>query len=248
MREDALLAIETQGGLIQSALFDELDGQAHDEGPVLIVLDTLSDLNPSNENDRAKARQFIGIVRSLALKRNCAVLLLAHPSLSGLSSGAGTSGSTAWNNSVRSRLYLSRIAPDGQEIDPDRRILTTKKANYGEIGGEISMVWKAGVFVADGTPDHLDRMAAGTKAERVFLCLLDEFTAQGRYVSANPSNSFGPTVFGALPKAEGVTSRALKLAMNTLFERGEIVVAEHGTGSKARKHIARKGGQIDGEK
>ena len=245
--EDALLAVETQFALIQSTLYDELDGQAHDEDPVLIVIDTLADVFPSNENDRVKVRQFIGILRSLALKRRCAVLLLAHPSLSGLSSGAGTSGSTAWNNSVRSRLYLSRIAPDGQEIDPDKRVLATKKANYGAIGGEIAMTWKAGVFVVDGTPDQLDRMAVGAKAERVFMRLLADFMAQGRYVSANPSSSFAPTVFASHPKAEGMTDRALKLAMNTLFERGEIVISEHGKGAKARKHIAKKGGETRAE-
>lgn len=245
--EDALLAVETQVALIQSALFDELDAQAHDEEPVLIVIDTLADVYPSNENDRAKVRQFVGILRSLALKRRCAVLLLAHPSLAGMSSGTGTSGSTAWNNSVRSRLYLSRIAPDGQEIDPDKRVLATKKANYGAIGGEIAMTWKAGVFVLDGTPEQLDRMAAGAKAERVFMRLLADFTAQGRYVSANPSSSFAPTVFAAHPKAEGMTARALKAAMNALFDRREIVNSTHGKGAKARRHIARNGGQTDVE-
>ena len=89
--EDALLAVETQVALIQSALFEELDARAALENPVLIVLDTLADVFPSNENDRAKVRQFIGILRRLALKRHCAVVLLAHPSLSCLNSGAGTS-------------------------------------------------------------------------------------------------------------------------------------------------------------
>jgi RecA-family ATPase len=240
--EDALLAVETQVALIKSTLFDELDARAELDAPVLIVIDTLADVFPSNENDRAKVRQFVGILRSLALKRRCAVLLLAHPSLTGLSSGSGTSGSTAWNNSVRSRLYLSRIAPDGFEQDPDKRVLATKKANYGRIGGEIAMTWKQGIFVAEGTPAGLDKMAAGAKAERVFMRLLADLTAQGRYVSASPSNAFAPTVFASHPKAEGMTARALKGAMNMLFDRGEIVIAEHGKGAKARKHIALAGG------
>lgn len=245
--EDALLAVETQVALIQSTLFDELDGQAADEQPVLIVIDTLADVYPSNENDRGKVRQFIGILRSLALKRRCAVLLLAHPSLTGLSSGSGTSGSTAWNNSVRSRLYLSRIAPDGQEIDTDKRVLATKKSNYGAIGGEIAMTWKAGVFVVDGTVDQLDRMASGAKAERVFMCLLADFTAQGRFVSASPSNTYAPTLFAAHAKAEGMTKLALRNAMNSLFDRGEIVNEAHGNGVNARNHIACKGSQTNGQ-
>ena len=101
--------------------------------------------------------------------------------------------------------------------------------------------------MVDGTPDQLDRMVVGAKAERVFMRLLADFTAQGRYVSHNPSSSFAPTVFATHPKAEGMTARALKLAMNTLFDRGEICIVERGTGAKARKHIARKGGQTDAQ-
>ena len=236
-----MLAVETQIALMQTALFEELDKRAAEEAPVLIVIDTLADVYPANENDRAKVRQFVGILRGLAIKRKCAVLLLGHPSLTGLNSGTGTSGSTAWNNSVRSRLYLSRISDNGFEPDADARVLSTKKANYGRTGGEINLKWEAGVFVAEAQPTGLDALAAGAKGERVFLKLLDAFTAQGRYVSANPGPTYAPTQFARHPEAEGCTKIAFTAAMNTLFGRGEIVVAEHGSGAKARSHIARKG-------
>ena len=239
--EDALLAVETQVALIQSALFEELDKRAAEEAPALIVIDTLADVYPANENDRAKVRQFVGILRGLALKRNCAVLLLGHPSLTGLNSGSGASGSTAWNNSVRSRLYLSRITDNGFEPDPDARVLSTKKANYSRTGGEINLKWEAGVFVAEAQPTGLDALAAGAKGERVFLKLLDALTAQGRYVSASPGPTYAPTQFASHPEAEGCAKRALKSAMDALFGRGEIVIASHGNGAKARSHIARKG-------
>ena len=239
--EDALLAVETQIALMQSALFEELDKRAAEEAPALIVIDTLADVYPANENDRAKVRQFVGILRGLAIKRKCAVLLLGHPSLTGLNSGTGTSGSTAWNNSVRSRLYLARISDNGFEPDPDARVLSTKKANYGRTGGEINLKWEAGVFVAEAQPTGLDALAAGARGERVFLKLLDTLTAQGRYVSASPGPTYAPTQFASHPEAEGCTKRALKSAMDALFGRGEIVIASHGSGAKARSHIARKG-------
>jgi RecA-family ATPase len=239
--EDALLAVETQIALMQSALFEELDKRAAEETPALIVIDTLADVYPANENDRAKVRQFVGILRGLAIKRKCAVLLLGHPSLTGLNSGTGSSGSTAWNNSVRSRLYLSRISDNGFEPDPDARVLSTKKANYGRTGGEINLKWEAGVFVAEAQPTGLDALAAGARGERVFLKLLDTLTAQGRYVSASPGPTYAPTQFASHPEAEGCTKRALKSAMDALFGRGEIVIASHGSGAKARSHIARKG-------
>ena len=240
--EDALLATldRKSNTLVTTPLFAELDECMGDLKPKLLGLDTLSDLHSGEENSRAHARQFIGMIRGLAIRHSCAVVLLAHPSLTGISSGSGLSGSTAWNNSVRSRLYLERIKDeDGQEPNPDARILSGKKANYARAGAEILMTWRDGVFVSDSPRpvSGLDRMAASAKAERVFLKLLREFTAQGRYVSASPSVTYAPKVFASSPDAEGCTKRALVAAMESLFSKGAIKVATHGSGAKARSHI-----------
>lgn len=239
--EDALLANETKISLMQTALFDEIEARAKDEQPALIVLDTLADMFPANENDRAAVRQFISILRGLALRQKCAVVLLSHPSLTGLSSGTGTSGSTAWNNSVRSRLYLERIIADGYEADPDKRVLSTKKSNYGRIGGELSVTWKHGIFTRDAAPQGLDKLAAGAKAERVFLSILASYEAQGRHVSAQPGPTFAPTQFAKHPDAEGCTKHALRSAMEALLSRGAVEIGTHGTGAKARSHLQKAG-------
>lgn len=245
--EDALLAFDTKLALSKSELFHELERRATIERPSLIVLDTLADIYPANENDRAKVRQFVGILRSLAIARKCAVLVLGHPSLTGMLSGSGTSGSTAWNNSVRSRLYLKRINDGDHEPDPDKRVLSTMKSNYGRAGGEILLTWTDGAFVADREPTGMEIASATARAERVFLWLLDEFTQQGRYVSASPGPTYAPSQFAGHPKSEAITKRAFRSAMDALFDRSEIVVAEHGTGAKKRSHIARKqaGGNDD---
>ncbi|MCK0151083.1 AAA family ATPase [Marivita sp. S6314] len=239
--ESALLAIESQVSLIASELFKELDERAADEAPSLIVIDTLADTYPANENDRAKVRQFIGILRGLAIKRQCAVLLLGHPSLTGLSSGSGSSGSTAWNNSVRSRLYLSRITDNGFESDPDRRVMTTMKANYGRIGGETHMKWQAGVFVPEAVEQGLDKLAAGAKAQRVFMKLLATFTAQGRQVNHVSGSSFAPKIFAEHPDNEGMTKRALKAAMESLLAAGKIKIESEGPASRKRSFIVKAG-------
>lgn len=243
--EDALLATLGKGGNLEPTdLCQRLDRTLGSLRPALLVADTLADLFPGNENDRAQARQFVSLLRHLAIEHGCAVLLLSHPSLTGLSSGTGSSGSTAWSNSVRSRLYLSRVVQDGYEADTDARVLSTKKSNYGAAGSEIALRWRGGVFVADEPEGALDRLSSSAKAERVFLRLLDEFTAQGRFVSASPSNVYAPTVFASHPNAEGVTTRAMRAAMESLFHRGEIRVAEHGRGAKVRRHIERASGDV----
>jgi len=232
--EDALLAaLDRSGGVLHaSALYHEADTRIRDESPALVVFDTLADLFPGNENDRAQARQFIGLMRGLAIRHECAVVLLAHPSLSGLNSGSGTSGSTGWNNSVRSRLYLTRVIQEGYEPDSDARLLSTMKSNYGRTGGEISMRWQAGVFVAEATPTGLDRMAIGAKAERVFLALLALLDGQGRRVNSKGGSTYAPKVFASHPDSEGVTKRALGQAMENLLRDGKITVATEGPPSR----------------
>lgn len=238
--ENALLAMldSKTGKLRETALYNELSRFLADEKPALVVLDTLADLFPGNENDRAQARQFIGLLRGLAIKHQCAVLLLAHPSLSGLNSGTGTSGSTGWSNSVRSRLYLERVTQDGHEANPDARVLKSMKANYGPTGDEIGLTWQTGVFVADVAESGLDRMAKGAKAERVFLKLLALFNGQGRTVCATSGRSFAPAIFASHPEAEGVNKRALTEVMELLLASGRVVNIEEGPASKRRNHLA----------
>lgn len=232
--KDALLAgqLTPTGPLQETRLFKAIDDYMADLKPTLIVLDTLADLFPGNENDRAQARQFIGLLRGLAMRHDCAVILLAHPSLSGLNSGSGTSGSTGWNNSVRSRLYLERVTQDGYEANPDARVLRTMKANYGRTGGEIRMTWNAGVFVPDAAETGLDRMANNAKAERVFLKLLRLHTEQGRRVNHVGGNSYAPKAFAEHPQSEGVTKRAFKSAMEVLLAGGKINVGQEGPPSR----------------
>ena len=106
---DALLAITDNktNTLVPTNLWERVVAKVDAERPALVVLDTLADLFAGNENDRGLARQFISQLRALAIRYETAVVLLAHPSLTGMA-GSGTSGNTAWNNSVRSRLYLRR--------------------------------------------------------------------------------------------------------------------------------------------
>jgi RecA-family ATPase len=238
--EDALLAIETQMTLTETALFAELEQRAAIDRPALIVIDTLADVYPANENDRAKVRKFIGMLRHLSIEHQCAVFLLGHPSLTGLNSGSGTSGSTAWNNSVRGRLYIHRIADDkGHEPDTDKRILATKKQNYGPTNTEIGITWRGGVFVADAQGTSVDRMAVEAKAERVFLKLLSEFGKEGRTVKSANATGYAPKDFAASGRAEGLSKSALHAAMERLFAKGTIVetLGGHGPPSKQTKRI-----------
>lgn len=146
--EDAVLAHETGNGagLKATPFFTRLEATLDSINPALVVLDNLADVFAGNENNRGLAKRFVGMLRHLAIRYDCVVLLLAHPSLTGLASGSGLSGSTAWNNSVRARLYLHR--PDTTDEDETLRVLEVKKANYGPSGQRYSLRWVDGCFHA----------------------------------------------------------------------------------------------------
>lgn len=244
---DALLAVPDtkRGGVLQATeLFARVKLLVKSCRPKLTVLDTLADLFGGNEIDRAQARQFISMLRGLAIECDTTVILLGHPSLTGMASGTGSSGSTAWNNSVRSRLYLKRIVQkDGNstiEPDADLRSLSTVKANYGKSGGEIVIRWRDGRFVPEHPGTGLSSLEAGAarnRADRVFLALLATYSTDGRKVSSKPGPTYAPRVFANDGRSEGITAKGFLDAMNRLFEQGAIRNIETGPPSTRRSHI-----------
>lgn len=240
--EDAMLAApDPRSNILRATpLFNAVQELIETHAPSLLILDTLADLFGGSEIERAQARQFIGLLRGWAIKHDLAVLLLAHPSLEGMRSGTGSSGSTAWNNSVRSRLYLDRVkGDDGFEADPNQRLLRTVKANYGPIGSEIRLRWQDGVFVPVGQPEGsaFGAIAHQARAEQVFLELLARFGSEGRHVSATPSANFAPAVFASDAGAGGITKRGFSDAMSRLFATQRIKVVEVGPPSRRLKKI-----------
>jgi RecA-family ATPase len=207
----------------------------------LVVLDTAADLFAGNENDRHQVRQFIGLLSKLALDINGAVLLNAHPSHAGLSNGNMDGGSTAWNNSVRSRWSLSRPVADKDDPDPpdtNERILERRKANYAKIGDTINLRWRNGVLLpteawrrsrtSHGTGGSFDGPGKQAAAEQVFLDLLDRLMEQGRTVSASPNaGNYAPKLFAEQPDRNGLRKDDFKKAMEALFAAKRIRMEEY---------------------
>jgi RecA-family ATPase len=161
---DNLLAVDNGRGQLTAAPFLEaLWAEVLEFRPDLLVLDTLADMFGGNEVNRVQVNGFLktylgGLIRQLkAGGHRLTVLLLAHPSVAGEQSGTGLSGSTGWENGVRSRLYLSKDANGS----PDIRTLRRAKANYA--GGDddtLTLVWGEGVFAAiDPAAEFMVRQA-----------------------------------------------------------------------------------------
>jgi RecA-family ATPase len=244
--EDAILATPDQYGIVRpTALFDRLLAEAVQIRPRIVTIDTAADVFGGSEINRAHVRQFIGLLRRLALATgvSTAVILTAHPSLTGLSTGTGLSGSTGWNATVRSRLYFTTPkATGGEPVDTDERELQLMKSNYGPKGETISLRWKNGVFVPTSTVHWIDRRAADNAADDLFLKLLDQFDRQGRNTSHKPSapGSYAPALFAKDPdaKTKGIRKEALAEAMNRLFKANKVHVATYGRPSRPSEKLA----------
>lgn len=119
-----------------------------------VSLDNTSHLFTGNENARSEVAAFVNLCNAMARGIDGAVTMVGFPN----KAGDSYSGSTAWENQVRSRLFLETPKnEDGVVIDPDYRILRNEKANYARKGAEIGFVWSHGTFVLppqqdEGTP------------------------------------------------------------------------------------------------
>ena len=238
---DAVLAApDPKTGMLKTTpLFERLKAEVARLRPALLVLDTLADLFGGDEIKRIHARQFIQFLQGLVVDADwdMSVVLLGQPSVSGMNSGTGTSGSTAWSNSVRSRLYLERrlIARGDAKVEPDAdvRVLSTKKANRAKLGGEIVMRWSQGRFVAEARTDELRGAEVNTADEIVFLALLRELNRTARYTSPQMSaRNYAPRVFNKQPKGSDLGEGRLEAAMTRLFAQDVIATEPFGPPSR----------------
>jgi RecA-family ATPase len=238
--EDATLAApDRTGKIIATPLFAQLELAALDIRPTLTIIESAADVFSGDETNRPQVRAFITLLRRLAIKADTSVLLLQHPSVAGLASGSGTSGSTAWNNSVRSRLNFVAVKGTDDEPDPDLRELIVMKANYAQKGETTRVRWVDGVFVLEGTASHIDRAADAAPIDDAFLRCLDLAISQGRTPSHLTGRNYAPAMFAAMPDARGTKAKGFALAMERLLSARCIRVITTGPPSKPKSELVR---------
>lgn len=117
-----------------------------------VIIDNASDVFADNENDRTCVRGFMRCLNTIAHGTGAGMLLLAHVDKASVRAGAGLdsnstfSGSTAWNNSARSRWAMVRE-------DSGAIVVRHEKCNLGPLQEEIRLEFDTGakVFKRFGT-------------------------------------------------------------------------------------------------
>lgn len=224
---------------VPTAFYEQVSTLSREFGAQLLVLDSVHDVYGGNEIHRGQVRQFIGLLRRIAIDIDGAVVLLIHPSRAGRADGGGESGSTAWHAAARSRLYLTK-PDDGAEGD-DGRVLKVVKSNYGPSNFEIDLRWSDGVFECEGEPWGVVAQIKVRNDAKVFLRCLDIVAEQKRDVSDTVNSPrFAPRHFAQMPEGRRVGRKRLIVAMESLFASGEIKISEvPGSNRHPKKVIAR---------
>jgi RecA-family ATPase len=243
--QDAMLFHHSgkSGRVETTPLYKQIFEAAGDLKPINISLDPLARIFAGNEMDRTQVYGLVGHVQALALASGGSVTLLTHPSLQGIRSGSGYSGSTAWHDAFRFRQYLRADQDDDDEpVDPANDIglreLAFMKNQYGPPAVSLTLRYQNGLFLPESAATSFEKAAEDAKADAAFLDLLERFTVQGRNVGATPtSRNYGPVLFAR--EDCGLKRKPLEAAMRRLFKAGKIHVEDYRRDGHTRQRIAR---------
>jgi AAA domain len=178
--------------------FEELVKLVEVESFDLIVIDNASDAFDGDEIQRRQVRAFMRTLTRLAKHNTCAILLLAHVDKGtsrphGRENDEGYSGSTAWHNSSRSRLFLRRN--EGEMLE-----LVHQKNNLGRRCEPLKLIWPEGGLPVDARPEGpFDNQIQASKAEdraAKLLMLMAELEDQGTF--CNPEVKVKNSVIAVL--------------------------------------------------
>lgn len=159
---------------------------AADKGVSFLVVDNASDAFDASEIDRARVRGFMRSLARIARERDAGVLLLAHvdkgTSRKERTDTEGYSGSTAWNNSARSRLFMTRDEDGGL-------LLQHQKHNLGKLREPLRLVWPdGGIPTLDEALGPVVQGIADRGHEKALLKLIAEFTERGEHITTATSS------------------------------------------------------------
>jgi hypothetical protein len=223
-----------------SARLTDISDQAKATNSQIVVLDNVGQIFGGNENSRYDVTRFInGLCGAL---RGKAVILIAHPAKN---EGSQYSGSTAWENCVRTRLYLGPQMPDKPQDEDDEqdstvRYFAKRKTNYSEKDWRVlrfaeNLLLPDEINAQGGLIVHLVKQ----KAERVVLEAVQQFyNRQIRVVTGRSSPDYLVNKMTDAGITDSVRKQEIISALARLMIDGKIVEIPFGTSSKNRtKHF-----------
>jgi RecA-family ATPase len=244
---DPLLAVPDRrsGRMLPTPLYAKLLEKAQAVQPICTVIDNVADVFGGNEIDRSQVRQFVTLMRQIAIAANGYVIMSAHPSLTGISSKSGLSGSTQWHNSMRARAYMRLIAENGDQNTTGTRVLEFMKSNYSALSEQVELHWSNGLYLPVRTPTAPEQAANRAAVDALFLELLERSIAKRENLSANrTANNYAPTVFVFAKTREAKAAHFgrdhFADALDRLVEAGRVASESYGPPSRPASRLVRR--------
>lgn len=217
-----------------TTLLTHLKEEAERTAAQVIILDNVGQLYGGSENDRHSVTMFLNGLSGILPGR--AILLLGHPSRS---MGSEFSGSSAWENVARTRLYLSDKLPTEQaddEADPNSasRYLSRRKSNYRDNRDWRKFDYKDGVLL----PEYAASQGGGgiietireRNAEKAVVEGLQQLQKIQLWPCETPNSPrFLPRMLQEHKLSNGQSKSDLAGAMRRLMVDGTLVISEVGT-------------------
>jgi len=239
--DDAIMAtVDKNGVVVPTNLYRQVLEYAGDIKTTQIVIANAANVFAGNENDRSQVQQFVGLLKRVALASGGSVVLITHPSLTGLATETGLSGSTQWHNAVRARMWLHGVKSNGadRQEGSDLRILEFMKNQYGPLGENIALQFKDGMFRPMPGISSTDKLARESSVDEVFLTILRRF-GDVRRVSPNPGPTYAPKRFEDEDEATAIKAdrKELEGAMRRLLSSGRITPKKWGSPAHERTYL-----------
>lgn len=178
-----LFASDGRGPGNVTPVYAELLALVRQTGAGLVIVDNASDAYGGDEIQRRQVRAFMRSLAVIAREGDAAVMLLAHvdkgTSRRERSDTEGYSGSTAWHNSARSRLFMSRD-------DAGLLTLAHQKSNLVKLREPLALQWPEGGLPQAASSNPFSKRPQGRADDEraaALLRLIAEFEGREQYCS-----------------------------------------------------------------
>ena len=214
----------------------------------LVVIDNASDTYDDDEIKRSRVRAFVRSLRSGIARPDRAVLLLAHINKSSAMLGPRASkedysGSTAWHNSVRSRLSLTPAGTDALTVEH-------VKANLGEKADPVLLEWNENVPLVAGSYTNAKAALAANlikaaESERdntdkdALVALIQDFDKRGEHINTSTQGPYSTyrQIKGHPGFPKNVSLDRLTNLLRELETKGTIYRRTVRTGNRKYKEV-----------
>jgi AAA domain len=228
---DSVLYAQDHGMLSAQPALKFLRQQVNDWKIDVLFLDNASQVFGGNENDRHHVTRFVNALTGL--RSPLCPVILGHISRA---LGSEFSGSTAWENAVRMRLFLGNKLPDQkpdeeEHSDDTQRFLCKRKTNY-TVQDFRRFTYQNGLLIPDALEPHQGNGSSDLystlrrkNAETAILEAVKALASKSIWGSGSIGPNFLPSLIIRYGLVGSLTKREVSEAVDRLVMQGMLVRA-----------------------